>query len=531
MRLRLSAHRSLLMVLQALIPVLPLEIWVVSPTLICEDARHVVEVAQDALDTMNTFPPQPIRLRLAKSRPVEDRKGQPFAEDPGCFLKEYDPNSGRPALKLHLVPDEDATGMKLSFDPHSARADLVFGEVSTRALGSYVASAVYSIFAEERASLAHKFVAQGSSGTAVTYLQSVPEDIKSAVTSRENRALKYASTYHLTFSLFTPGGSPSSWDIESALETYIKPWIAAFSTISNFSINTQIQPYSAYSPSIRPFKDEGRDQTLLRREDLSAFINAAEWPLSPSVGSHGPTMNFVLYVPSASEVPLTIASSNGGTSWLIPQWGGVAILSPPLRTNELTGQPSVPHHLDLDSLRIPFETFTSQLLSLLGLPTTLQPQPQTTTTTTTTNPPHLLPLPLRLQTHTRLQTLSLHLLARSTLASLSRLTTSLPNIPIPATVASLVSSTLSHLHSTCTELQSSNWDAALAHARQAWQDSEKAFFEKSMVGQVYFPDEHKVAVYLPLLGPVGVPLLLGLGRLVGRSVAGLRGGKGGGGVS
>ena len=38
--------------------------------------------------------------------------------------------------------------------------------------------------------------------------------------------------------------------------------------------------------------------------------------------------------------------------------------------------------------------------------------------------------------------------------------------------------------------------------------AEKAFFEKSMVGQVYFPDEHKVAVYLPLLGPVGVPLVM-----------------------
>lgn len=29
-----------------------------------------------------------------------------------------------------------------------------------------------------------------------------------------------------------------------------------------------------------------------------------------------------------------------------------------------------------------------------------------------------------------------------------------------------------------------------------------------MVGQVYFPDEHKVAVYLPLLGPVAVPLVM-----------------------
>lgn len=470
---------------------------------------------------MNTFPQQPIRLKLAKSRLIKDKKGQPFAEDPDCFLKEYDPHSTRPALQLHLVPDEHATDIKLSFDPHFAKADVVYGEVSTRALGSYAASAVYSVFADERASLAHRFVAQGSNDIAYNYLESVSEDVRSAVRSRENRALKYASTYHLTFSLFTPGGSPSSWDIESALETYIQPWVSAFSTISNFSINTQIQPYSAYSPSIQPNKDHETNQTLLRGEDLSAFINAAEWPLSPSIGPRGPTINFVLYVPSASEVPLIIASSNGGTSWLIPQWGGITILNPPLHTNELTNLPSVPSHLHREALRAPFETFTIQLLSLLGLPTT--PQPQVTTNFPPS--PALLPLRLRLQSHSRLRTLSLHHLSLSTLTSLSRLSTSLPNIPIPASVSLLVSSTLSHLQSTCTELQASHWDEALAHARMAWQDSERAFFEKSMVGQVYFPDEHKVAVYLPLLGPVGVPLLVGLGREVARWIRELRRGR------
>jgi phosphatidylinositol glycan class S len=50
----------------------------------------------------------------------------------------------------------------------------------------------------------------------------------------------------------------------------------------------------------------------------------------------------------------------------------------------------------------------------------------------------------------------------------------------------------------------------LLHARIAEEEAERAFFEKSMVGQLYFPDEHKIAVYLPLLGPVGVPLVLGL---------------------
>lgn len=472
---------------------------------------------------MNILSYQPIRLRLAQSRPIKDRQGQPFIEDPDCFIKEYDPESTLPALHLHLVPDTESTeGIRLSFDPYSARADLIYGEVSTRAIGLYAASVIHGIFAEESASLAHKFVTQGSSEAANIYLEHVPDHVKSAVTSRDNRALKYASTYHLTFSLFTPGGSPSSWDIESALATYIQPWVSAFSTISNFSINSQIQPYSAYSPSIQPFQHQDTNQTLLRREDLSAFINAAEWPLSPSIGSHGPTINFVLYVPAAAEVPLTIASSDSETSWLIPQWGGVTILNPTLHTHPITGLPSVPQHLDLDILHPSFETFTTQLLSLLGLPTTIQPQ----LTTTNPNPistPSLLPLRLRLQSHTRHQTLHLHLLTVNTLTSLTHLSTTLPNIPIPHRVALLVSDTLSHLHSTCTALRASDWNPALHHARIAWQDSEKAFFEKTMVGQVYFPDEHKIAVYLPLLGPVGVPLLVGLGREFVRIFGGWRG--------
>lgn len=42
----------------------------------------------------------------------------------------------------------------------------------------------------------------------------------------------------------------------------------------------------------------------------------------------------------------------------------------------------------------------------------------------------------------------------------------------------------------------------------AEEEAERAFFEKSMVGQVYFPDEHRVAVYMPLLGPMSVPLVM-----------------------
>jgi phosphatidylinositol glycan class S len=70
---------------------------------------------------------------------------------------------------------------------------------------------------------------------------------------------------------------------------------------------------------------------------------------------------------------------------------------------------------------------------------------------------------------------------------------------------------LSSLSNACRELKKGRFGGtggALEEGRNAASQAEKAFFEKSMVGQVYFPEEHKVAVYLPLMGPVGVPLVM-----------------------
>jgi phosphatidylinositol glycan class S len=60
----------------------------------------------------------------------------------------------------------------------------------------------------------------------------------------------------------------------------------------------------------------------------------------------------------------------------------------------------------------------------------------------------------------------------------------------------------------CTDLKEGRFHKALESAKLAEMKVERAFFEPSMVAMVYFPDEHKVAVYLPLLGPVAVPLIM-----------------------
>ena len=266
------------------------------------------------------------------------------------------------------------------------------------------------------------------------------------------RSLKYAGKYHLTFSLFTAGATPSSWNIEAALEEYMKPLLDSFSSISNFTIDTQVQLYAA----------PGVSGKVMKKEDLSGFINAAEWPLSPSIGG-APTINFILY---AGDMEV----EGGGKSWLIPQWGGVVIQS------------------DITDLRPAMLIFSNQLMSLLGAPESGS-------------------LPLRLMTLVRVRSADLLLKASGTMGSLARLTLELKSIPIPRSVADGVDTTLAHLRKACDGLGGKE---GLQNARIAEEAAEKAFFEKSMVGQVYFPDEHKVAVYMPLLGPVGVPLVMGV---------------------
>jgi phosphatidylinositol glycan class S len=108
------------------------------------------------------------------------------------------------------------------------------------------------------------------------------------------------------------------------------------------------------------------------------------------------------------------------------------------------------------------------------------------------------------------------------LGALAQVYQKMPSIPVPDNVAQSVGSTIKHLHQACNHLRDGRFQSALDHARLAEVEAEKAFFERSMVGQVYFPDEHKVAVYLPLLGPVAVPLVMAALKELKGAIATLR---------
>ncbi|KAK4142880.1 phosphatidylinositol-glycan biosynthesis class S protein [Dichotomopilus funicola] len=439
-------------------PVFPLRISIQANALQEQEAQNLLRLTQHALDDLNDFSGHHLRLQLAPPSTTEHAGSESV-------------------LTLRLVPGDTTT---TKFDPHQPILDITYPPnaipsptSSSSALATYVAGQLRATFAEEQATIS--YLLSTNSIPPDHRAQGLSSDVSDSLAKRTTRSLKYAPTYHLTFSLFTSGPLPSDWDIDGAIGAYMKPVLDVLSPIHNFTIDTQVQLYAT----------PGVQNQVLNKEDLSSFINAAEWPLSPSIGG-APTVNFIVFIgnqtiATSSQDPIdgdTGSPAAASHSWLIPQWGTIYLL--PL-SHDTT-------HLSAEALKQPLLTFTSHLLSLTGTPQSGS-------------------LPLRLSTLSRIRSADLLLRASSTLGSLARLALALPSISIPSRVAEGVSKTMHHLRLACDTLGGLE---GLAHARIAEAEAERAFFEKSMVGQLYFPDEHKIAVYLPLLGPVAVPLVMGL---------------------
>ncbi|KAI1137355.1 phosphatidylinositol-glycan biosynthesis class S protein [Hypoxylon sp. FL0543] len=433
-------------------PVFPIKVAVDAPTLQQHEIESLVRITQQTLDTTNDFKGHRIQLEVSRSASEDHTNG--LAHDSST------------ALTIYLSPGDVATSsldsrspvLEITYPPNSIPTP----DAASSGFATYLATQLRDAFAEERDVMSY-LLATSSMPFEQRALGN-PQGLTDTLSKRMTRSLKYSRTYHLTFSLFTSGPVPSSWDIESAIEEYMKPILDMLGPIHNFTIDTQVQLYA--SPGVQ--------SQVLSKEDLSSFINAAEWPLSPSIGG-APTVNFVVFIGNQT---IGAASETGTShSWLIPQWGSVYLLPPP-------STDYVPSEL----LKQPVLTFTSHLLSLLGTPQSGS-------------------LPMRLSTLTRIRSADLLLRASSSLGSLARLSLALPSISIPSSVADGVAKSMHHLQLACSNLGGSD---GLEHARIADVEAERAFFEKSMVGQLYFPEEHKIAVYLPLLGPVGVPLLIGL---------------------
>lgn len=295
--------------------------------------------------------------------------------------------------------------------------------------------------------------------------------------NENNLIIPYSSHYNLIFSLFIEDGNPVIWD-PLLITRLFGPLLSQFSHLTNFTISTQIQYYSNTNVDIK--FNETTNSYILQEKDLSNFINFGDWNLN----NHDidPSMNFIIYFPHSNHENRLLTIENSKTnSFLIPQYGGVHIMNKKVDVKSDNDEFVLLEEELIETLEI----FSSQLFKLLGIS---NPNPKNTL--------------MRIDSLTRLNTYQNLFESIKTLKSLINLTNSLGEISVPELTNTLTKNCLNSIVAAIEALKVYQFKQAMIHSSEGLNYSIKAFFDKEIVQQVYFPSEHKLAVFLPLLGPL-----------------------------
>ncbi|GBC08692.1 hypothetical protein RclHR1_08300008 [Rhizophagus clarus] len=396
---------------------------------------------------------------------------------------------------LYILPNTNSNPNTKVLVGNQRQAIIEINQWDTSVIEKTVSDLIVSLFMSEQAAI-KKFIIEPLSNSKVE-LDSM-------------RTMKYSPQYQVTFSLMN--GDPSdllvNWDIEEAVDKYLQFFVNKISMISNLTVDSQIQHYARLT--FEPYHKADENYFFLTPELLPHFINAAEWNLASAVSSY-PTLNFILYVPSKEQSPLYIQDSKGNiaesNAFLIPRWGGVIIKNPERSTGI--------HNFSLEELKSIMSIFITQLRGLLGVHdvwTEAKHALDVTTSIEFVTPPNTAVTMWEFDSLIRRRIAENIVTSITTLKSLSQLVTEIPNMVVLDHIQTEVFLALDNLAKSCTNLYNNQYNLALYHSKKAIELAESAFFDPTMVSMLYFPDEHKYAIYMPLFVPISVPLLVALHR-------------------
>jgi len=343
------------------------------------------------------------------------------------------------------------------------------------------------------------------------------EENESKEEIKKMRTFKYASNYQILYSLFNGNENDYivNWEIEKAIKSYFGPFFDTLSLISKFDISSQIQNFATLPLTAKYSNTSENPYYYLEAKDLGHFINSAEWNLASPV-STAPPINFILYIPPISQSPLHIYDSKGDkletNAFLIPRWGGIVIDKNRNTTNadsNANGNSNY-YNYSFKDLHPIMELFLDQLRNLLGIneikfiPTDL---PRNVRVLYSTDSKRGI-TSWELDQLLRKRTVQNLVNASRTLNSLAKLVGSLPNMVVLDKIQEKVLFALECLDNAYKEVNGRNYKQVFLYSKNALIASEEAFFDPTMVSMLYFPDEHKYAVYMPLFLPISVPLAL-----------------------
>ncbi|KAF5356758.1 hypothetical protein D9756_006513 [Leucocoprinus leucothites] len=296
-------------------------------------------------------------------------------------------------------------------------------------------------------------------------------------TGHNNRVVQFSPQFRLAFTLLNEdaamGSSASNWDIQTGLSYRIKPILEQLRHLHNFTIESQVQYHGRLA-----FDPQTRDGSYgLTPEHLTVFVNSAEWSLF-------------------AHRPLHILTSDGHTSssksFLLPQWGGISIYNPPI--SEAGKNVDLSAHVN-DQI---FHEFSQQLLALLGVPSLSRGLERHASDSSILSA-------WQIDAIVRSRAIENTKGTQETLTSIIKLVDQIENMPVKDDVKDDVQGALDALERI---FSATSLPDIFKNSAEATSLASRAFFNPGMLALLYFPAEHKYAVYTPLFASAVIPLFV-----------------------
>ncbi|XP_054714538.1 GPI transamidase component PIG-S-like [Uloborus diversus] len=321
------------------------------------------------------------------------------------------------------------------------------------------------------------------------------------------RSLKSSVSFDITFSLIVPEPQilDVHWNIQNAIDAYMKQYLEELKIMLKINIKSQILYMTSLPlPTQLPMSDDGKE-FILNSDLLPSIINPIEARLGTETSVHS-NLNFVIYIPTEKQMPLQIYDPNGkplkSNAFLLPQWGGFLIYNCLVPENT-----SLPYEVHLNQKAF-MEVFLAQFRLLLGLPDisdlvddTCQMLPSLTFRKWEID------FLLRKNTQEHLTAAAL------SLSSLSKLLQTIGNIVIKDEVGEKIYFALASSKDSFNYLSEGFLKEGFLKAKTAFISSDEAFFDPSLLALLYFPEDQKYAIYIPLFLPISIPVASSVFRL------------------
>lgn len=309
-------------------------------------------------------------------------------------------------------------------------------------------------------------------------------ELKSISTQKEY-GMPLSLEYDILVSFVHPDPLNPSVELRGVeIEEHLKPFLDKISPISDFIVKSQW--LFLLDLGVAPSKSE--QYLVLKEEQLPHIIT----PLESKLWSHmspRPTINLVIYFARCNDRPLYIFNNNNekieSNAFLSPRWGGLYIINPDKTSCEKgTFKP------DVNAITATFITHLQRLFKIDNI----------------TDTDNIYELKMRKATEMVDST-------RRTLKSLAGLLSEIKSIVISDDVGDKIRIAVENADLAQKFLTRGDVDEGLKFAKIAFLHSEQAFSDPSLLSLLYFPEDQKYAVYIPLFLPIMIPVFMSLSTL------------------